>query len=223
MSIFNPLLLLFYLLLLGPLVSGLFPACPGLNIYSFLFFALCCSASIAVSGRQLQRTTPDDASHRTTDDGPPTDALFDTELFSKGSSRGSGSGSDDAAGISVLHRIARMTRIWSRSERPAFAVRAGPDGSIASRPRAPAVSEPCRRRQPDMAHQTRTRSGPTRRITDRASASSDTRRPASTPTIARQAGRHRPARTQAVDPRDISATGAPVMQPAPGARACRMS
>lgn len=101
-----------------------------------------------------------------------------------------------------FHPIARMTRIWNRSDCPACSVGAGLDGSIASRPRAPAVSEPCRSHQPDMALQHHFTSGPNRKTTNSASASSHIRRPRSM-----RAGRQAKPRhetTRAVEPREIT-------------------
>jgi hypothetical protein len=104
----------------------------------------------------------------------------------------SGPSSDDTqlAPRLSLTLTARMTRIWNRSDCPACKVEAGFDGSISSRPRAPAVSEPCRRHQPDMARQHLTTSDPIRK-TNRASAWSAIRRPGSTPMTGRQARPHR--------------------------------
>jgi hypothetical protein len=101
--------------------------------------------------------------------------------------------------------IARMTRTWNRSDCPACRVGAGLDGSIASRPRGPAVSEPCRHHQPDMAHQHHFTSDPIRKTTSPASASSHILHRGSIPRTERQARRHH-ERTQAVDALEITMT-----------------
>ena len=104
-----------------------------------------------------------------------------------------------------FHPIARMTRIWNRSDCPACSVGAGLDGSIASRPRAPAVSEPCRSHQPDMAHQHHFTSDLIRKATNSASASSHIRRPRSM-RAGRQARRPHET-TRAVEHREITTIG----------------
>ena len=213
LSIFNstpPIVFLFGALFPPCLALSAFPAAPRyLNFYPFCFGSVL-YASTAISGPQLlrpnlrllSRPVPVRQTHSLFIPIPiPAQTTLLLFIFDDSSALAR----TTALASLDFHPIARMTRIWNRSDCPACSVGAGLDGSIASRPRAPAVSEPCRRHQADMAHQHHFTSDPIRKATNSASVSSHIRRPRSM-RAGRQARRPHET-TRAVEPREIPTIG----------------